>query len=62
MLFDFEQHKYQNLIQKMSMGSYGALTKKTFVTLSRFWPLRGLLNGQNLLRVITKVICRQSLM
>ena len=28
MFFDFEQHKYQNLIQK------------TFVRLSGFWPLR----------------------
>ena len=29
MLFDFEQHKYQNLIQKNSMGPY--VPKKFFL-------------------------------
>ena len=32
MFFDFEQHKYQNLIQEISMGSYVA---KTFFLQSR---------------------------
>ena len=36
MFFDCEQHKYQNLIQKMSMGSYGALTKKILSPLADF--------------------------
>ena len=38
MFFDFEKHKYQNLIQKMSMGPYVA---KMFFLQSRQMKVSG---------------------